>query len=580
MALLANALNYDPRYSASWPGYAPGQGESEIDPLTGAGSKFWWPDEDSKARVLGYVERQAMMNIDSHYKLFAKEAGADAPEPSDWIPVDFPGMLSRLMRHYALGPEFGVEAKVSGTDTHVQRIFTEGEVVERLRQCAEAFPSLGDAVLRIDVEEREDEEGELVPTAVPKFIHPACYHPVFDSLDNTKVEGVILAYVYKIPDDKRRDPDYPYMVLKEVHTLRAASGVDATAEPVSGTNVVRMRRKPKREAWVEYELVEWDGEKQGAPIDLDVFFEGLDPRPSGADEIPVVHMAYNAAGGCAWGRSEFERVKQIILKIENRLTQEDEILERHARPKLIVGPGVLDSEGRANLSDFDVIEIDPSILEKAVKPEYLTWDPKIDAVKHQLESLLDFFFISTETCPASFGMERSGSQVESARALRFKAHRTINKIEDLRDMLGRAIRAVFRIAQKLELAAREEDGLESYERSAININFPDPIIEDHTQDAQDYAALKVAGLVSSRRAVSDLFNLDPDETQAELDAIDEDQKTSTWLPDRVGDNPETGASADALEAGGKKPPGSPAGGRRGFPGAQPPKGADAETPKK
>jgi hypothetical protein len=567
MALMANSDNYNPRFAASWPGYVPGIGEKEIDPLTGLGSRFWYPDVASKDRIHGYLKLQSLMDVESHYKLFAHSAAGDAPDESDWIPVDFPGMLARLMRHYALGPEFAVSAKKDTTDPEIQRIFEEGGVVERLRQCAEAFPVLGDAVLRIDVDDREDDDGEIVPTATPKFIHPGCYHPTFDPLDATRVVSVTLAYVYPIPENSRRDPHYPFMVLKEIHTLQEVSDVAVSGTTVSGT---------KREGYVDYKLVEWNGNEEGSPIPVDKYFPAAESAPTGIDEIPIIHIPFNAAGGCPWGRSEFHRIERLILALENRLTQEDEILERHARPKLIVGPGVLDPEGRANLADFDVIEIDPSILEKAVKPEYLTWDPKIDAVKHQLETLLEFFFMTTETSPASFGMERSGSQVESARALRFKAHRTINKIEDLRDALKHAIKKLFRVGQKLELAAREEDGLPAYERSAINIHFPDPIIEDHTQDAQDYGALKANGLVSTKRAVSDLFNLDPDETQKELDAIKEDQETSTWLPDRVGDNPETGGSAEKLEA---EIAAEKAGKATAPGGPQPPKPADAPPPK-
>jgi len=558
MALLADSTYTDPRTAPAWPGYVPGIGEKEIDPRTGAGGKFWFPDEAAKLRIRGYLENQALMDVDSHYALFAREAGGDAPSQEDWIPIDFPGMLARLMRHYALGPEFGVEAKKEETDPEIQRIFEQGQVTERLRQCTEAFPVMGDAVLRIDVEDREDEDGELVPTACPKFIHPACYHPTFHPLDATKVIAVTLAYVFPIPEEEQRDKNFPFVVLKEIHTIE---------ENEAG----------EREGFVTYEAVEWDGCKEGEPVSLSRF-PGAVSAPTGLDEIPVIHMAFNAEGGCPWGRSEFSRITRVILALENRLTQEDEILERHARPKLIVGPGVLDANGRANLADFDVIEIDPSILEKAVKPEYLTWDPKIDAVKHQLETLLEFFFMTTETSPASFGMERSGSQVESARALRFKAHRTINKIEDLRDTLKYAVKALFRIGQKLELAARTEDGLASYARSAVNIHFPDPIIEDHTQDAQDYGSLKANGLVSTKRAVADLFNLDPDETEAEVEAIQEDQETSRWLPDRVGDNPETGqsaelakqkADADVEKAGKSFAPGGP----------QPPKPADAPPPR-
>jgi hypothetical protein len=523
VALIASYEQNNPRLMQAWAGYTKGIGEQEIDPEGSVGARFWYKDADTRDRLKRYLKNEKLMDVTQHHKLFVRDSADQAPTPGDWIPVDFPGMLARLMRHYAIGPEFGVSAKVSGTDTEVQRIFEEGEVVDRLRQACEALPEFGDAVFRIDLEESETDDGEFVPQAVFKFIHPGCYHPVFDAVDPTKVLSVTLAYVHILPDEKRRDPNIAYVVLKEHHTLEVGEDLRPHGQ-------------------VRYEAVEWDGQRESEPIPaalMHELFPGVEDAPTGIDEIPIIHVPFNAEGGCPWGRSEFSRISRLFLAMENRLTQEDEILERHARPKLIVGPGVIGPDARANLADFDVIEIDPSVLERAVKPEYLTWDPKIDAVKHELETLMEFFFMTTETSLASFGMERSGSQVESARALRFKSHRTVSKVQDLRDKLSHAIKRMFRIAQKLELAGRAEEGLDAYKRSPILIQWPDPIIEDHTQDATDYSLLRTSGLVSRIRAIKDIFNLSADEAARELALIQLDELTEAVLPPRQTENPRT-----------------------------------------
>lgn len=499
----------DPR--GAFPGRQPGQGESELKAI-GLGNRFWFPDEAARNRAVRYDRAERLLDVDEHYKLFSELGPAiNPPCEEEWIPVDFPGMLARLTRHYTLGPDFSVRAKRTATDPEIQRIAREGRCAALLRQVAEALPIFGDAVVRVDVEEGETEDGDAIPQAVGKFVHPGNYHPEFAPTDPTKVVRVTLAWVFPRPESVQST--MPFVVLKEIH------------EP----------------GQIRYEAVTWDGNKEGTdPVSPTVIDPELEDGPTGIDEIPVIHFGNNVAGGTHFGRSEFKRIERIFLALENRMSQEDEILERHARPKLIVGPGVLDPQARANLADFDVIEIDPSILEKAVKPEYLTWDPQIEAIKHQLEKLEEYFFITTETSPASFGLERDGSQVESARALRFKAHRTINKIEDLRDPFECSVRDLFRIAQKRELAAREEDGVDPYVRSAVDIHFPDPIIEDDTQEAQDYALMKTSGIVSRKRAVQDLHGLTPEEAEEEVREILQDQT----------DEATTAAPAPPLDAGG------------------------------
>jgi hypothetical protein len=216
----------------------------------------------------------------------------------------------------------------------------------------------------------------------------------------------------------------------------------------------------------------------------------------------------------------------LVLSLENRLAQEDEVLEKHARPKLIVGPGVLDAQGRTNLRDFDLIEVSPDIFEKAVKPEYLTWNTQLEGIAHEIEKLEEYLFMITETSPASFGLERDGSQVESARALRFKSHRTVSKVNDIRGVMSDSLTDLFRIAQLMELAALKDDGKEGYRRTDIVVRFGDPIVEDQTQEVLDYVARKNAGLVSTKRAIMDLDDLTPEETEIEhreilQDAVDE-----------------------------------------------------------
>ncbi len=491
-------LSFDPRNPfMPFSGRAPGQGEREITAARLAG-QFYFRDDTDRIRTAGYADNARLLDVSSHRHAAQDAAGHEASLPSNanWIPVDFFGMLARLARHYTFGRDFQVRGRRgAANDVHVQRIFRASEMGKLLGQCAEAGTALGDVVLRVMVEDREDEEvaagdEETLPQAIVKFVYPGFYFPELDPIDATRVLSVTMAWVLPAASGVAADR----MLLREIHTPGE----------------------------VRYELNAWENGELGKAIPVGQVFPDLESGSTGIDEIPIVHYGHQQRAGEHWGSSEFDRIRRIVFALENRLAQEDEVLEKHARPKLIVGPGVLDSQGRARLADFDVIEIDPNVLEKAVKPEYLTWDMQIGAIQHEIEKLEEYLFITTETSPASFGLERDGSQVESARALRFKAHRTVNKVEDSRACWEPRLRDVFRIAQKLENAARTEDGVDTYVRGPVQFTWPDPIIEDQSQEIQDYVARKGSGLVSRRRALIDLDQLSEREADAEVQEILQD----------------------------------------------------------
>jgi hypothetical protein len=465
---------------------------------------YYLPDSDTKERVREYAEAELLLDVAEHIKLFQVKA---RDQKASYIPLDFAGMLARLMRHYTFSPGFTVRAvstaKADGNpervakaakkaDANITRIMDNSDAVTLFREVAESLPVLGDAVIRVDlVEASQVGVDSDKPQAYMRYVKPHQAHVTASPLDNRKVEEITLAWMFPAHLWDREDDRF--IVLREIH--------------VPG--------------FFQFVVNWWDGENFMTGPPLGELFPGLEegPHETGIDEIPLVFIHNNRKAGDFWGRSEFPRIKAIIQALENRLAQLDEVLEKHARPKLIVGPGVLDEKGQVLHEHFDVIEVESSILEKAVKPEYLTWDMKIEGIKHEIEKLEEYFFMFTETSPASFGLERDGSQVESARALRFKAHRTINKVEDLRDPFGDGVKRLMRIAQKLETSK----GGHSYKLAQVQLEWPDPIIEDDTQEATDYSMLRQNQLVSLHRAVKDLFDLSDEEARVEVARILQDE---------------------------------------------------------
>lgn len=483
------------------------------------GTRYYLPTEGDKQRIAGYENADKLLDVSEHMSLFRV---TDADTCESYIPLDLPGMLARLHRHYVVSPRSTVQAKTSGAQPEIDRIVENSDLFTQLRELSEVLPVHGDGVLRIDLVDPEEvgapeeELDEDRQQARVRYVMPHRFYPELDPLDARRMIAAELAWVF--PAEKAGVTAGPEAV--------ASGGTPAAVTPRDRSHVVLRERFEVVSGSVQTEFLLnwWDAHKLGEKIPLassTLVDESMrEAQTLDIDEIPLVHFAHNRKAGEFWGRSEFPRIRPIVQALENRVAQLDEALEKHARPKLIVGPDTLDEEGRINLKDFDVIEVDASILEKAVKPEYLTWDMQIAGIQHEIEKLEEWFFMVTETSPASFGLERDGSQVESARALRFKAHRTVNKVEDARDPMSDGVRQALRIAQKLETS---DDGDHNYEVSRLRLTWGDPIIEDQTQEVQDNVAMVNSNLTSIRRALMDLHDLDEEEAEGEFERILEEQ---------------------------------------------------------
>lgn len=473
---------------------------SSVEHVT-VGEKYYYPDQDARVRLSEYDDAEKLADVEQHESLFEVD---DPVKQEVYVPVDLPGMLSRLMRHYVVSPGFKVEAIEKESQEEIDRIIAQNDFVTVLREVAESLPVYGEGVFRVDLTEPEElgakGEGEQQQHALIRYVKPHFVHPRLCPLDCRKVLGVDMAWTFTAKSvglDPGGNRDRERVVLREIFEKDEESG-----------SVI-----------AHFEAHYWDGEKLGDEIGVETIFPELDPGPTdlNIDEYPIVFVTSGRAAGEFWGRSDFPRIQRIVEALENRLAQLDEVLEKHARPKLVVPPGVLDDaeDGEGAKSQlarhFDVIEVEASIMDKVIMPQYLTWDMQTEGIKHEIEKLEEYFFMVTETSPASFGLERDGSQVESARALRFKAHRTVNRVEDQRDPMGDAIKAVLRIAQKLETG----DGKLKYEVSKVKLTWGDPIIEDTEQKTQEYVSLRGQSLVSIERGLQDIFGLSPEEATAE-----------------------------------------------------------------
>lgn len=225
-----------------------------------------------------------------------------------------------------------------------------------------------------------------------------------------------------------------------------------------------------------------------------------------------------------WGMSDYYDLEGIFDELNNRVSRISRVLDKHESPKLILPPGIMkwdEQYGRWYIEkeDLEAIEVDPTEAEKfGDLPRYLTWDAQLEAAFKQIDKLLEFAFIVSETSPDAFGLSKGGA-AESGRALKFRLLRLLAKVNRKKLYFDQALKNVLYAAQYLNNAWGRGP-----EPQDVRIEWKDGLPDDPLEGAQ-VEQIRTGGKATSsvRSAVRRLDEIDGEQLEKELDEIQEDE---------------------------------------------------------
>lgn len=140
----------------------------------------------------------------------------------------------------------------------------------------------------------------------------------------------------------------------------------------------------------------------------------------------IHHIKNWGMSGKFWGISDYEDLIDLFFAINNRLSRNEHILDKHGDPILAVPQGVLNSSGEVSRQKLGMIELPRHPMNgETSKPEYIVWDSKLESSFAQIDVLLEQLWISSQMSPTLFGLTKYGV-AESGRALKYKLLRTLS----------------------------------------------------------------------------------------------------------------------------------------------------------
>lgn len=249
--------------------------------------------------------------------------------------------------------------------------------------------------------------------------------------------------------------------------------------------------------------------------------------------LPLVVHIPNYATDDDWeGIDDLTELLPIIAEINNRLSQIAIILDMHSTPTLIVPEGTLEENENGELifrvGTAKVFEIPEG---KTIKPEYVTWDGKLDSAFRQLEFLVEHLLSIAELPPVALGMTDTGTSGSSGLGLKYRMSSLLSKINRKRQYYDMGLKQALLIAQMLEHAKSDKV---DYEITLPKIHFKDGLPDD-VKEQSIVAQIRTGGKATQSQlgAIMDVHGITEEQARIELARIKEEEKEDDFVSSTV-----------------------------------------------
>jgi hypothetical protein len=423
-----------------------------------------FPYASQKERLNRYAVNSNLLK-GNHWESFALQGDKQFSEryaKLRYVICNFAGLISKVIADSLFGE--GIEIKANKNQQWLEKLYFKSGMQQQNYESAMSNSARGDAVYRIRVENKEIKVEDM---------SPVMYFPHIDKAN------------------PRRDPD--------VEELAWIDTVGATKYLV---------REMHEIGKVSTFINELDAKGNlDVPVDVKTFnaMAGTSYVAFVDTKIKhklLVHIPNFRFSGEYWGVSDYTDINSLQFELNNRMTKIGNILDKHTDPILAVPEGVLDEEGRVKKEFLTMVEI---ASKDSVKPEYITWDASLDNAFKEIDKLVEFLFMCSETSPDVMGMGK-GTAAESGRALKMRMIRTLAKKNRKQLYYDQGLRQVFLICQELSRAnGFTVDGEKCpFEPELPFLKWSDGVIND-TTEMNDEAIKKLdAGLISKKSAIMEV----------------------------------------------------------------------------
>jgi len=248
---------------------------------------------------------------------------------------------------------------------------------------------------------------------------------------------------------------------------------------------------------------------------------------TGVDVPLIVHWP-NYRMFDIFGVSDAGMIEGLQNALNNRGTQLNDVLDKHADPAMYGPDSYTDTNGNLTMSGGGGRYF-PMPPDAANPPGYLIWNSHLPECQVEILRIYESICANSEISPALMGMDKGG--IESGRALMYKLIRSLAMKTRKQSYMYQAIRDIVEIAQKLQAAWPDESTVVQPEPRTEWPELLEPTIDtrsslptDVTEAVQQVVPLVTNGILDRKTALAilDKFfeEIEPEEVEKRLSEED------------------------------------------------------------
>lgn len=456
-----------------------------------------WPPPGERRRLDKYHKNKMIFEGEHEkvyyesFKRITRVIGNFEDVVSYSVIANFQKLISLKIADFMLGepPKITAGDDDSKEQISLDNIIENSDLINTAYISAIDISRYGDSVLNI----YKDEEGK----GIIDITQPSFYFKVVEPKNIRKVKHHILAHTYKVPRPNqsffgRNKEEYDHYLYVEIHS----KGL--------------------------YETVTFKLDDAGKMITG--VHEEIKKVSTGLNDFTIVPIHNLMTSDRVYGIDDYSDLDSIISEIEVRIAQISKILDKHAEPS-VQGPSSAlyrDKDGNWKLKMGNYFPRDNN---EDPEVSYITWDAQLQANFEIVEKLINILAVVSEMGSAIFDTEQKTGNAASGTALRRMMISPLAKVNRTRMRFDSALKKAIKLCSQLG----GEDIID-LSKEKINIFWNDGLPDDPVEEA-NLMNIRTGGkaTISQFSAIQRLDNLTDEDTQAELEAIQEDSNINNPL---------------------------------------------------
>lgn len=436
-----------------------------------------WPPKCERARIKRYHDNKLLFEGD-HYQVF-KEIWMRLFRAEWQISVEmmlnWPKRLSTLWADLLLGetPTLTDGLNADAGTPYLEELSSRVKLWNAAYMAALDTSRYGDAVFKM----RRLADGQVRLSIIP----PAFWFPVISETDAKEITAQVIAWPSKIDNENPFNKDGQLHV--EIHTA---------------------------------ERIEYRTYKLPAPGGTLGDAIELSNEVNTVGRALIVHCPGLETSDTIYGMDDYDNLTSLMQELEVRFAQTAKILDRHAEPKMYGPASVLTRDEKSGRVKADVGDYFPLDTTDDVAPAYLVWNAQLENSFTEIDSLMQQFYMLSETSPAVFGKIENGL-AESGSALKRLFMAPLAKVNRVRMNFDPALKEVLTVLSVL-------DGKSADEVKPV-IHWKDGLPDDEGEQVTTASTAVACGISSKRSAMKRAFGYNDSQADEEMQQIDDEKET-------------------------------------------------------